>query len=187
MLLFGYSVGPDMLRPTGPDGVKECSVIILHSFYTLVWLPALVFEIILCLLMLYKAWKLHQSQGRIALLDALIRDSIIYFLSIFAVLLINCLFWILSPQNFFEVAVSWALAVPCAMGSRLLLNIRERYFRDEAAVSTSGSLRAELDRRRSAGGTLGLPFHSSSLTTGGLSFFSTMIDESRGSIEFLPR
>jgi len=47
-------------------------------------------------------------------------------------MLVNCLFWALipSPQGIAQVATGWAVAIPCALGSRILLNLRERQFKE---------------------------------------------------------
>lgn len=41
---------------------------------------------------------------------------------------------------------SWSIAVPCAMGSRLLLNMRERYYRNHTGPSV-GIVTVEEARR----------------------------------------
>ncbi|KAF8515171.1 hypothetical protein JB92DRAFT_80135 [Gautieria morchelliformis] len=93
------------------------------------WLPVLIYETILCLLMVYKAWMVYIQFGFYPLLSLIIRDSIFYYFSVCATLLLNCLIWILQP-GWIQFALGWALAVPCVAGSRLLLNMRERYFKD---------------------------------------------------------
>ncbi|KAF8574855.1 hypothetical protein K439DRAFT_1641916 [Ramaria rubella] len=119
---------------------------IINQLDFITWVPPLVFEAILCFLMLFKAWTLYRRDWKDPLLSVIIRDSVLYFLTMFAVLLGNCLFWALSgvvPSSLPDVAVNWSVAVPCALGSRLLLNIRERYLLNE--VITGASVRSGQD------------------------------------------
>jgi len=110
-----------------------CFVGAQPPLYFLTWIPALAFESVLCFLMLYKAWRMHKDEYSSALLNLIIRDSVLYFLTIFATLLLNCLIWALASENFLEIALGWAVALPCALGSRLLLNMRERMYREETS------------------------------------------------------
>ncbi|KAF8575560.1 hypothetical protein K439DRAFT_1664978 [Ramaria rubella] len=90
------------------------------------WIPFLTFESLLCFLMLRKAWIMHKERCNAPLLTLLIRDSVLYFLTIFAILLVNTLMWAVAPPAVAEVAYGWGIALPCAVGTRLLLNMRER-------------------------------------------------------------
>ncbi|KAF8461836.1 hypothetical protein JB92DRAFT_3001512 [Gautieria morchelliformis] len=55
----------------------------------------------------------------------------------FAILLLNCLVWALASHNFPDVALRWAVALPCSLGSRLLLNMRERVYVSETPQRVS--------------------------------------------------
>jgi len=69
-----------------------------------------------------------------------------------------------TAQFLAEVAVGWAVAVPCALGSRLLLSMREAFFtkkREETVLSDDAVLwqgDIELDHGRSVRRTDGLSF-----------------------------
>ncbi|KAF8501913.1 hypothetical protein JB92DRAFT_857419 [Gautieria morchelliformis] len=103
--------------------------------YFLCWLPAFGFETLLVLIMLYKGLRTRDRGLNSPLLNVVVRDSIVYFLAIFASLFVDCLIWGLSPQTFnVELSGCWTIAASCAFGSRLLLNIRERYFREQSFV-----------------------------------------------------
>ncbi|KAF8516755.1 hypothetical protein JB92DRAFT_2226351 [Gautieria morchelliformis] len=86
-------------------------------------IPALVHEVILCFCMLYKAWLTYKYEYGSPLLRLLIQDSLLYFSSILAVLLTICLIMFLSPPGLLEFGLGWGFAIPCAMGSRLLLRM----------------------------------------------------------------
>jgi hypothetical protein len=53
---------------------SSCNVIGIPDWYYVVWFPALIFESILCLLMLYKVWRTYKEDWRSPLLDILLRD-----------------------------------------------------------------------------------------------------------------
>jgi hypothetical protein len=50
-----------------------CYILSPQAFFY-IWLPPLIFEAILCLLMLYKAWNLYKEEWTNPLLNLLIRD-----------------------------------------------------------------------------------------------------------------
>ncbi|KAF8504165.1 hypothetical protein JB92DRAFT_2968625, partial [Gautieria morchelliformis] len=122
--------GPSRLSP-------GCYVGPQPPLYFLTWIPALICESILCLLMLYKAWTEYKNNCDSSLLRLIIRDSVLYFLTAFAIFLINCLVWAFAPQIYIQVAIWWSVALPCSLGSRLLLNMRERIYVSETAQRVS--------------------------------------------------
>jgi len=125
--------------PRPYDQLTGCYVSGQPAFYFLTWIPALIFETILCTLMLYKAWETYRLGGDKAspLLRLIIRDSVLYFSIIFVALVVNCLIWALASANLLEVALGWAAALPCSLGCRLLLNMRQR---TKGAVSSQTTI-----------------------------------------------
>ena len=114
------------------------------------------FDFIMLVLVAYKAFEhyrcLPDKYWRGARLMTVIgRDSLVYFLwyvsfivlrlvesdalalgqSTFSVFLVTTLLWNLAPIDLFQLATSYSVVVPPAVGARLLLNIR-RVFRDDA-------------------------------------------------------
>ncbi|KAF8511709.1 hypothetical protein JB92DRAFT_358347 [Gautieria morchelliformis] len=73
--------------------------------------------------MLYKAWQTYKNEYSSPLLKLLIQDSVLYFASIFVVLATNCLVFFVGPPGLVQIAQGWEFAIPCAMGSRLLLSM----------------------------------------------------------------
>lgn len=124
-----------MPKAMGIPGLTGCYARSLSPKYFLVWVPALTFETILCILMLNQAWRLYQEQHSLPLLNLIIRDSVLYFLTIFGALFVNCLIWILGSETIVEIALGWEVAIPCALGSRLLLNMRQRYLTEQTALT----------------------------------------------------
>ncbi|KAF8501912.1 hypothetical protein JB92DRAFT_858406 [Gautieria morchelliformis] len=80
------------------------------------------------------------------LLNVVVHDSIVYFLAIFASLFVNCLIWGLSPGTFnVELSGCWTIAASCSFGSRLLLNLREQYYKEQSFVGVEAESVFRLD------------------------------------------
>ncbi|KIJ54245.1 hypothetical protein M422DRAFT_42436 [Sphaerobolus stellatus SS14] len=106
-----------------------------RSFPFWLWIAPLAFETLLCLLMVNKAWEIYKQDWRSPLLRGIVVDrrafmlrSILYFLPIFSLLLGSCLLWSIENKrlnNLVQLTAPWVTAIPSALGSRLLLNIRK--------------------------------------------------------------
>ncbi|KAI1793631.1 hypothetical protein LXA43DRAFT_1121702 [Ganoderma leucocontextum] len=143
---------PVISTPTG------CYYTGIFSISAIFWLPALVYEPVLCLMVLWEAreedwldrfWRVRTTtpdsdkeirSGR--LVKAFARDSLIYFVGVFIELVVNTVIW--SHYNrYINIVVPWAGALPSILGSRLFLRMREailfpeRYDGDVSAT-TSG-------------------------------------------------
>ncbi|KIJ30198.1 hypothetical protein M422DRAFT_268344 [Sphaerobolus stellatus SS14] len=119
-----------------PFGLTGCYLFNLPKHYKYTWIPPLICETAQCGFMLYKAWRLYIEKSDSPLLTIIIRDSFLYFMTVFSVLLVNCLVWAAAPQSLAEVAVGWLVAIPCTIGSRLLLNMRKRYLKEQTVESS---------------------------------------------------
>ncbi|KAK7692594.1 hypothetical protein QCA50_004225 [Cerrena zonata] len=94
------------------------------GFSALFWVPGLVYEPILFLLVLYKAWPSERNGPSVPLITRIARDSLLYFVVIFAELLISTVVWARTP-TYINMVMPWSAALPSILGSRLLLNMRE--------------------------------------------------------------
>ncbi|KAF8526776.1 hypothetical protein JB92DRAFT_2869323 [Gautieria morchelliformis] len=110
----------------GPPGLSGC-YLTKPVYY--VWVSPLICQTVLCLFMLHRAWRAYMQNGNSPLFHLIVRDSVLYFLTIFPILLFNCLVNFLGPPSLAGAGGPWAGAVIVAVGSRLLLNMREEYFR----------------------------------------------------------
>ncbi|KAF8526388.1 hypothetical protein JB92DRAFT_3093489 [Gautieria morchelliformis] len=93
-----------------PSGISTgCYFSAQPPLYFLAWIPEIIGESILCLLMLYKAWTMYTNSQSSSLLRLIIRDRYEAILnqvcSMFAILLINCLVSAFAPVNYQEVAI----------------------------------------------------------------------------------
>jgi len=103
-------------------------------FYTY-WIPMMISETLLCTLVIVRAIERMREDKRMKstsrwidssreLAVVMIRDSILYFLVLFAVYLINTIIFVQSDVVDLEAAISYAVSLSCVMGSRLCLNVR---------------------------------------------------------------
>jgi len=96
------------------------------------WIPPIFFELILLSLTLYKAYEYyHMSSAPDArpqsdLMRVFVRDQICYFIAIVLAGTVT-MFFQADPaeSNLINIALNFTLAVPCIIGSRLLLNLKE--------------------------------------------------------------
>ncbi|OCB87203.1 hypothetical protein A7U60_g5719 [Sanghuangporus baumii] len=131
----------------------------------LYWIPFLAFESLLFALALFKGFQSvrdHELElnaagfglgfcrkargigaGRAAkALEVLIRDSILYFVVIFAIYLANALAWMIDNGRIGEIPVGLAVALSTVMAQRLLFNIRENFEKRRAGVDANASTAA---------------------------------------------
>ncbi|KIP05508.1 hypothetical protein PHLGIDRAFT_119738 [Phlebiopsis gigantea 11061_1 CR5-6] len=65
---------------------------------SLIWIPGLIFEPILFLLVAYKAWGSNKRYPTIPIVRQIARDSLFYFVAVFAELLASAVVWLHAPQ-----------------------------------------------------------------------------------------
>jgi len=100
-----------------------------HHFYAF-WIPILVYETILCVLAMLRGIQNYRETSSVYLsgkriFAILVRDSILYFLVMFATYFVNFILFLKEPIALIEVPIGFSVALSCVMGNRLLLNIRE--------------------------------------------------------------
>ncbi|KAF9552411.1 hypothetical protein CPC08DRAFT_714634 [Agrocybe pediades] len=121
-----------MVSPIPPLG-RFCSIDtskimrISHVF----WLPAIIFDTFLSVLAIIKSCKLRKSlansvfrQTGEKLVDILFRDSAIYFFVITATYVTCMVIWIIDPRRLTELPLGFAVAFPCVVSNRMVLNLR---------------------------------------------------------------
>ncbi|KAF4564007.1 hypothetical protein EYR36_003256 [Pleurotus pulmonarius] len=110
-------------------GVRFCIPNQIGDHFFLFWIPVLCFESLLVGLALFRGFQGALSDGSLfrsgrALVNVLIRDSVLYFLVMFATYLTNMLVWIGAPQSLLEVPIGFSVAMSCVLGNRIILNVR---------------------------------------------------------------
>ncbi|KAI0095194.1 hypothetical protein BDY19DRAFT_73491 [Irpex rosettiformis] len=110
-----------LFRTNIPDTSVGCAYQNLPKISFFFFIPSLLYEPILCCMVAYKAIS---STVRIPLINRIARDSMIYFIAIFAELLVSTLVWAKAP-GWMNIVNPWSAALPSLLGSRLILSMRE--------------------------------------------------------------
>jgi len=111
-------------------GVTFCVPDQVGDHFYLFWIPILVFESLLVGLALFRGFQaVLSSDGSLfrsgrQLVNVLIRDSVLYFMVMFATYLTNLLVWIGASPNLLEVPIGFSVAMSCVLGNRIILNVR---------------------------------------------------------------
>ncbi|KAJ7351383.1 hypothetical protein DFH08DRAFT_957700 [Mycena albidolilacea] len=102
----------------------RCKATVVPSWLWLLWIPATSFELLLCVLAVYKGYQRFRTIGHQVLHDILVRDSVMYYLAIQCVYIYNLIYWVNDAKTSLEVLTALAIALPSVMGSRLMINVR---------------------------------------------------------------
>ncbi|PAV16556.1 hypothetical protein PNOK_0817600 [Pyrrhoderma noxium] len=124
-----------------------CTPINAKGYFYAFWIPILCFETLLCVLACirgYKSYKDHEirailrhrklsqpgevqlnQDSNLSVLEILLRDSVGYFVIIFATYLTTTLIWIFGKITLWEIPVGFTVALSSVIGNRLLLNLRD--------------------------------------------------------------
>jgi len=135
--LLSYRVHSPVPEPA--PGVHICSLDSFPHFLFAIWIPILAFESLLLSLSLYVGIMYYKSIWYAAnirspdfqrsLLFVLVRDSIAFPFIAVVICLVNLVVWILFPVLQTEIAFALAAFTPCILGSRLILNLQDAYYR----------------------------------------------------------
>ncbi|KAJ6527425.1 hypothetical protein B0H19DRAFT_1275233 [Mycena capillaripes] len=121
-----FAVGSNHIEAVAEavGNMVRCKATVVPSWLWLLWIPATSFELLLCVLAVYKGYQRFRSIGHQVLHDILVRDSIIYYLAIQCVYILNLIYWVNDARTSLEVLTALAIAPPSVMGSRLMINVR---------------------------------------------------------------
>ncbi|KAH7903756.1 hypothetical protein BJ138DRAFT_1120078 [Hygrophoropsis aurantiaca] len=109
----------------------------LPPYFTAYWIPIMTFETTLLTLMLVKGWQNFRLRNVTAvsgmtgesLANLLVWDSMIYFVVITAAYVANAAVWYRKPATLVEAVTPWGIILPPLMASKLLLNLRDAFYR----------------------------------------------------------
>lgn len=109
--------------------VNFCFSLNIPAWFFTFWIPIIAFESLLCGLALYRGYQTFRSEGSPFqsgrhLVSILIRDSVLYFLVMFATYFTNMLMWLAADIDLLEVPIAFSIALSCCLGNRLILNVR---------------------------------------------------------------
>ncbi|KAH7906089.1 hypothetical protein BJ138DRAFT_672799 [Hygrophoropsis aurantiaca] len=136
IIIIGNSVNyaPAIAQPA--PGFVVCSTT-LPPYSAACWIPVLAFEITLLALMLVKGWQNFRRENVTAvsgmtgksLANLTVRDSMTYFVIINAAYVATAAVWYRKPPALMEAMTSWIIVLPPLMASKLLLNLRDAFYR----------------------------------------------------------
>ncbi|KAJ4476533.1 hypothetical protein C8R41DRAFT_533152 [Lentinula lateritia] len=123
---------------------------LLPTFSYSFWIPRLAFETVLCILALIRGFQLHKDEigetdwSGNDLMRILIRDSIGYYIVMFAIYLMCLVVWI---TNIDLAGISFGISVAflCVSGNRFILTIRKATYSKRDQLSTSMARGVEAD------------------------------------------
>ncbi|KAJ3718077.1 hypothetical protein DFJ43DRAFT_774316 [Lentinula guzmanii] len=110
---------------------------VLPRWFAAYWLPVMAFDGTLFTLMLWRGYQTFRKYDPVTLISGtsgrrlatvLVRDSIIYYLSINMVYIMICSMWYWADVSLVESSSPYGLFLPPIVISRLLLNIREEVY-----------------------------------------------------------
>ncbi|KAJ7866035.1 hypothetical protein B0H14DRAFT_2733412 [Mycena olivaceomarginata] len=110
MFGFGYAEVTVVAEAVGV--MVRCNVTAVPAWLWVLWVPVTSFELLLCVLALYKGYQRVESTGHQALQDILVRDSVMYFLAIQFVYIFNLFCWVKDVEASLEALTALAVALP---------------------------------------------------------------------------
>ena len=128
-----------------------CIPLNVPPYFFAFWLPPLGYEFLVFALASYKgystlrysfAWGTGEFTFRSTgsrLLEVMIRDSLWYFLLIFACDMVCSLIWLQGPASLLQAVVGFGLVIPSVAGSHLLLNLRDAYYHPSGNITTANT------------------------------------------------
>jgi hypothetical protein len=121
-------------------GKRFCIPLGISPYFYTFWIPILVFECFLGTLALIRGIQTTRFDHGVFhfgrdLVNILIRDSVLYFLVIFATYLTNLVVWATQSEYVTEIPIVFSVTMSCVMGNRIILNVRG--VRRELASSSS--------------------------------------------------
>ncbi|KAI0765034.1 hypothetical protein C8Q74DRAFT_1205302 [Fomes fomentarius] len=113
------------------------------NFYAF-WIPMLISESVLCGLALFRGFKSYRPADNVLqsgrrIIEILVRDSVYYFVIMFATYLTNAIIFLTRPGAEVEIPIGFAVALSTVMSSRLCLNVRG-YIREESSTTGHSTL-----------------------------------------------
>ncbi|PBK94835.1 hypothetical protein ARMGADRAFT_68849 [Armillaria gallica] len=130
-VIMGIVLSNISTAPYTPPGtsVRVCAPSGIPDYFYAFWIPTIVFESLLCGLALFRGFQTFSSDGPLFssgrhLVSILIRDSVFYFVVMFATYLTNLLVWTAAPADLLEIPIGFSVTFSCVMSNRIILNVR---------------------------------------------------------------
>lgn len=125
-LVLLFMTGSRMQSVPLPPGYVGCFGVNSEPFKYAYWIPTITFESILFLLAIYKSIEIARENTTTPnLMYILIRDSVIFYGGMFAVVMTNCLVWAVGRPTLFSAFPSTLFSIGSILACRMLLNVQE--------------------------------------------------------------
>jgi len=127
---------------------SRCKVVNVVGWMWAFWVTLFGYECFLCTLAISKAYERAISSSSeettpifscSGLHNILIRDSVIYYVGICMIYVVNLAFWIKAMPETFDLATSLAVVYPSLIGCRLMINIRRVYYKPLSQIPLTPS------------------------------------------------
>ncbi|KAJ7362255.1 hypothetical protein DFH08DRAFT_840570 [Mycena albidolilacea] len=122
--MFGFGSADATVVAEAVGVMVRCNVTAVPAWLWVLWVPVTSFELLLCVLALYKGYQRVESTGHKALQDILVRDSVLYYLAIQCVYIFNLFCWVKDVEASLEALTALAVALPSIMSGRMMINLR---------------------------------------------------------------
>ncbi|KAF5386271.1 hypothetical protein D9615_002690 [Tricholomella constricta] len=124
---YSETTAPQMAIPGTPLCYVNNAAPIPTYLYAL-QIPYMGFEFILLCLVLFKGFTHFRALRKTSLspsgiISLVLRDSILFFVCIFVVLLFNTMIWQVGPADLFPLASTWSVIIPTTACSRMLIHM----------------------------------------------------------------
>ncbi|KAF9042964.1 hypothetical protein BJ165DRAFT_1481977 [Panaeolus papilionaceus] len=138
-LIQGYAGRVD----TNPSKLRvyraTCAPNYPSDWYFLMWLPILAFECVMLVAVMRRAMQMCPIRNpeiikllngsKPSLMQVMMRDSIMFPIAALFICVVNFLGWLILPVWFARVAVTMTAFTARTLGCRLVLNLRDQYYR----------------------------------------------------------
>ncbi|KAH9911117.1 uncharacterized protein B0H18DRAFT_1129102 [Fomitopsis serialis] len=130
--------------PTHPT--PYCAASGLSASAYAFWIPMLISECVLCALAVSRFVHMHHTRAGATLFQngrrlvvALIRDSVWYFVVMFATYLANTIVFVVGTATEIEIPIGFSVAFACVLANRLCLNARGMVRRERSGSSSDST------------------------------------------------
>jgi len=131
-------------------GIIFCKPDNVAGYFFAFWIPIIIFESLLCALALFRGFQTFHRSASVSLYQSgkhlvaiLIRDSVLYFLVMFAAYFTCLLVWACARSTLLEVPIAFSVAMSCCLGNRIVLNVRDVKRNAASAASAAGAAAGE--------------------------------------------
>ncbi|KDR75902.1 hypothetical protein GALMADRAFT_248681 [Galerina marginata CBS 339.88] len=137
------------MRVPQPRGFPGCVLTGKNKTFAALWGAPLVTDTCIFFLTVWRAARYLRKHGRMTVMEIMLRDGTLYFLTIFGVNLMNTLIYFLALGDLKAVGASFSQILTSIMISRLQLNLR--YTKSDSGVIGLPKMKAMFGYQKTSG------------------------------------